>query len=86
MEITQSRFEHLYSLEDVYGKGRFGEVFKSKNRIDSLYYAVKIIDQSNDVEALKTVFKERNNILDVGHDNIMQVFNFSVPMDSLQGI
>ena len=85
MLVTQSRFEEMYSLEDFGGKEGYGEVCEAKNRTDDLSYAVKIIDRPNDFKTLKDLFEEYDELLNLGHDNILQMFHFSIPQETSHG-
>lgn len=92
IEITPSNFTEMYSsCEDIISHGSYGEVFKAKHSKDSLDYAVKVIEKRQDSERLMKMFKERfhnlnlNQFLNLGHDNIMQVFNYSYSPEEFEG-
>ena len=84
-KVSPIHFDKLYSLEGICGKGSFGRVYKAKNNIDSTNYAVRIIDQNNHCNTLSDMFAKEDAILNIGHENVMQMFHFALLKDDSGG-
>ena len=86
MELSSSRFLGKYTLHDDLGSGRFGDVSVAENDDDSLKYAVRTIDKQIYIDELRNILLKNEQILNLGHDNIIQTFHWSLPKQGMEGM
>jgi serine/threonine protein kinase len=62
-----------YQYEEMIGCGAFGRVIKARNKVDRLYYAIKIIKIVQDHK--RTIHEEVHKISRLEHPNIVRYIN-----------
>ena len=85
MKISSGCFRQIYEHHDNLGNGRLGEASKAKNRVDLLNYAVRTIDRESHNDAIRELLKTNDQILSLGHDNIIQTVHWSIPQKGTEG-
>lgn len=71
----KSRYFSDFEPVQCLGKGGFGVVFESKNKIDDNHYAVKRIRLPESDKARKKVMREVKFLAKLDHKNIVRYFN-----------
>lgn len=69
-----SRFQSDFDLVQCLGKGGFGVVFESKNKLDDCNYAIKRIILPNKQESKDRVMREVKTLANCEHQNIVRYF------------
>ncbi|KAL8714288.1 MAG: hypothetical protein Q9225_006603, partial [Loekoesia sp. 1 TL-2023] len=70
---SSSRFATDFVQEGRLGKGGYGSVVKARNRLDSNFYAVKIINKCTEV-ALDKVLNEVRLLSQLNHPNVVRYY------------
>jgi translation initiation factor 2-alpha kinase 3 len=70
-----SRYLSDFEPVQCLGKGGFGVVFESKNKIDDIHYAVKRIRLPEVEDDRKKVMREVKFLAKLDHKNIVRYFN-----------
>ena len=80
MDLTPNEFVEAYTcpIESTLGKGKFEKVYKLMSSQSDMECAVKIIKLPEDSEKKAHVLKQMDALRSLGHDNIAQVFHFSI--------
>ena len=86
MELSSSGFLEKYTHHDDLGSGHFGDVSLAENNDDSLKYAVRTIDKQVYIDELRNMLLKNEQILNLGHDNIIQTFHWSLPKQGMEGM
>lgn len=69
-----SRFQGDFDMVQCLGKGGFGVVFESKNKLDDCKYAIKRIMLPNRQESRERVMREVKTLAHCEHQNIVRYF------------
>lgn len=69
-----SRFQTDFDMVQCLGKGGFGVVFESKNKLDDCKYAIKRIMLPNRQESRERVMREVKTLAHCEHQNIVRYF------------
>ena len=69
-----SRFQTDFDMMQCLGKGGFGVVFESKNKLDDCRYAIKRIILPNRIESRERVMREVKTLAHCEHQNIVRYF------------
>ena len=72
-QSSNSRFTTDFVQEGRLGKGGYGSVVKARNRLDSNFYAIKIINKCTEA-ALDKVLNEVRLLSQLNHPNIVRYF------------
>ncbi|KAL8772628.1 MAG: hypothetical protein Q9209_002289 [Squamulea sp. 1 TL-2023] len=78
---STSRFVTDFIQEGRLGKGGYGSVVKARNRLDSSFYAIKIINKCTEV-ALDKVLNEVRLLSQLNHPNVVRYFTAWKEVDS----
>ncbi|KAJ2780654.1 eukaryotic translation initiation factor 2-alpha kinase [Coemansia interrupta] len=72
---SASRYRTDFEEVEFLGKGGFGSVVKSRNRIDGRYYAIKKIKlDARDTEGNKKIFREVTTLSRLHHQNVVRYY------------
>lgn len=71
--LSSSRFTSDFVQEGRLGKGGYGSVVKARNRLDSNFYAVKIINKCTEI-ALDKVLNEVRLLSQLNHPNVVRYY------------
>lgn len=69
-----SRFQTDFEMVQCLGKGGFGVVFESQNKLDDCKYAIKRIVLPNRIESRERVMREVKTLANCEHQNIVRYF------------
>ncbi|KAL8843154.1 MAG: hypothetical protein Q9170_000284 [Blastenia crenularia] len=72
-QLSSSRFVTDFVQEGRLGKGGYGSVVKARNRLDSSFYAIKIINKCTEA-ALDKVLNEVRLLSQLNHPNVVRYF------------
>lgn len=73
---SSSRYENDFDEIEVLGVGGFGEVVKTRNKLDALLYAVKIVEMKHNRHKLnREIIKEVVTLARLNHHNIVRYYN-----------
>ena len=80
MDLTPNEFVEAYTcpILSTLGKGKFEKVYKLRSSQNNMECAVKIIKLPEDSERKEQILKQMDSLRSLGHDNIAQVFHFSI--------
>ncbi|KAL8979037.1 MAG: hypothetical protein Q9205_005533 [Flavoplaca limonia] len=78
---STSRFKTDFIQEGRLGKGGYGSVVKARNRLDSSFYAVKIINKCTEA-ALDKVLNEVRLLSQLNHPNVVRYYTAWKEVDS----
>ncbi|KAL8848837.1 MAG: hypothetical protein Q9221_006133 [Calogaya cf. arnoldii] len=81
VQPSTSRFETDFIQEGRLGKGGYGSVVKARNRLDSNFYAVKIINKCTEA-ALDKVLNEVRLLSQLNHPNVVRYYAAWKEIDS----
>ncbi|KAI4279172.1 MAG: hypothetical protein L6R38_005099 [Xanthoria sp. 2 TBL-2021] len=81
LQPSASRFETDFIQEGRLGKGGYGSVVKARNRLDSNFYAVKIINKCTEA-ALDKVLNEVRLLSQLNHPNVVRYYTAWKEVDS----
>ncbi|KAL8671839.1 MAG: hypothetical protein Q9168_003679 [Polycauliona sp. 1 TL-2023] len=81
VQSSASRFETDFIQEGRLGKGGYGSVIKARNRLDSNFYAVKIINKCTEA-ALDKVLNEVRLLSQLNHPNVVRYYTAWKEVDS----
>ncbi|KAL9000043.1 MAG: hypothetical protein Q9169_001288 [Polycauliona sp. 2 TL-2023] len=81
VQSSTSRFETDFIQEGRLGKGGYGSVVKARNRLDSNFYAVKIINKCTEA-ALEKVLNEVRLLSQLNHPNVVRYYTAWKEVDS----
>lgn len=81
-QSSNSRFTADFVQEGRLGKGGYGSVVKARNRLDSSYYAIKIIHKCTEV-ALDKVLNEVRLLSQLNHPNVVRYYTAWKEVDSV---
>lgn len=73
-DFFTSRFQGDFDMVQCLGKGGFGVVFESKNKLDDCKYAIKRIMLPNRQESRERVMREVKTLAHCEHQNIVRYF------------
>ncbi|KAL8927956.1 MAG: hypothetical protein Q9208_002031 [Pyrenodesmia sp. 3 TL-2023] len=71
--MSSSRFASDFVQEGRLGKGGYGSVIKARNKLESKFYAVKVINKCTEV-ALDKVLNEVRLLSELNHPNIVRYY------------
>jgi serine/threonine protein kinase len=74
-DLLESRFMQEFTTIQMIGKGAFGKVLKTKNLLDSCYYAIKVIKTSTNHKHLIKTLREVKLMATVSHVNIVRYYS-----------
>ncbi|KAL8914067.1 MAG: hypothetical protein Q9172_007161 [Xanthocarpia lactea] len=80
-QSSTSRFATDFIQEGRLGKGGYGSVVKARNRLDSNFYAVKIINKCTE-SALDKVLNEVRLLSQLNHPNVVRYYTAWKEVDS----
>ncbi|KAL8779084.1 MAG: hypothetical protein Q9213_007112 [Squamulea squamosa] len=80
-QSSTSRFATDFIQEGRLGKGGYGSVVKARNRLDSSFYAIKIINKCTEA-ALDKVLNEVRLLSQLNHPNVVRYFTAWKEVDS----
>lgn len=81
LQPSTSRFETDFIQEGRLGKGGYGSVVKARNRLDSNFYAVKIINKCTEA-ALDKVLNEVRLLSQLNHPHVVRYYTAWKEVDS----
>lgn len=73
IHMSSSRFASDFVQEGRLGKGGYGSVVKVRNKLESKFYAVKVINKCTEV-ALDKVLNEVRLLSDLNHPNVVRYY------------
>ncbi|KAL8764219.1 MAG: hypothetical protein Q9184_000188 [Pyrenodesmia sp. 2 TL-2023] len=73
IHMSSSRFASDFVQEGRLGKGGYGSVVKARNKLESKFYAVKVINKCTEV-ALDKVLNEVRLLSDLNHPNVVRYY------------
>ncbi|KAL8734889.1 MAG: hypothetical protein Q9166_001241 [cf. Caloplaca sp. 2 TL-2023] len=81
IQSSSSRFATDFIQEGRLGKGGYGSVVKARNRLDSNFYAIKIINKCTEA-ALDKVLNEVRLLSQLNHPNVVRYYTAWKEVDS----
>ncbi|KAL8710940.1 MAG: hypothetical protein Q9220_004539 [cf. Caloplaca sp. 1 TL-2023] len=72
-KVSSSRFVEDFVQEGRLGRGGFGSVVKARNRLDSNFYAIKILNKCTET-ALDKVLNEVRLLSQLNHPNVVRYY------------
>ena len=85
MDISQEEYKELFIVKEFCGEGSFGNVFTVKHTVNGRKYAVKRILIPHDEEHRKMIWREKDIMEKVAHENVIQCFYFATVKEGIDG-
>ena len=85
MDISEEEYKDLFIVKKYLGEGSFGNVFMVKHKVNGRKYAVKRILLPHDKELQKMVWREKDILDKVAHQNVIQSFYFTTVKEGIDG-
>lgn len=85
MDLTEEEYKKIFIMKKFLGEGSFGSVFVAKNRDNGRKFAVKRILVPHDEEKRKLIWREKEILDKVVHQNIIRSFYFATEKEGFDG-